>query len=73
VVVNLVKPRLVLRCQPMLDALDESVDELARIARGMEGQVSIGCIASVSYALLAPVIASFRGAPEPAHQHEGGW
>ena len=53
--------RLVLRCQPMLDALDESVDELARIAHGMEGQVSIGCIASVSYALLAPVIASFRG------------
>ncbi|MFT3820246.1 MAG: LysR substrate-binding domain-containing protein [Rubrivivax sp.] len=54
--------RLVARCQPMLDALDEAVEELARTARGMEGQVAIGCIASVSYALLAPVIAGFRAA-----------
>lgn len=52
--------RLVQRCQPMLDALDDSVDELTRIARGMEGQVSIGTIASASYALLAPVVAAFR-------------
>lgn len=54
--------RLVSRCQPSLDALDESIEEVARVARGMEGQVSVGCIASASYALLAPVIARFRSA-----------
>jgi DNA-binding transcriptional LysR family regulator len=52
--------RLVARCQPSLDSLDESIEELARVARGMEGQISIGCIASASYALLAPVVARFR-------------
>lgn len=52
--------RLVSRCQPPLDALDDSVEELARMARGMEGQISVGCISSASYALLAPVVARFR-------------
>ncbi|HZF82441.1 MAG TPA: LysR family transcriptional regulator [Burkholderiaceae bacterium] len=52
--------RLVARCQPSLDALDDSVEELARVARGMEGQVAIGCIASASFALLPPIVARFR-------------
>ncbi|WP_077000483.1 LysR family transcriptional regulator [Variovorax sp. KK3] len=52
--------RLVSRCQPSLDTLDDSIEELARVARGMEGQISVGCISSVSYALLAPVVARFR-------------
>lgn len=52
--------RLVSRCQPSLDALDDSIEELARVARGVEGQVAMGCIASASFALLAPVVARFR-------------
>jgi DNA-binding transcriptional LysR family regulator len=54
--------RLVSRCQPSLQALDDSIEELARIARGMEGQVAVGSIPSVSHALLAPLVASFRAA-----------
>jgi len=52
--------RLVARCQPMLNELDDCIEETARMARGMEGQVSVACVPSVSFALLAPVVAGFR-------------
>lgn len=52
--------RLAARCEPLLHALDECIDESARMARGMEGQVTVASVSSVSAAQLAPVVAGFR-------------
>lgn len=52
--------RLLARTEPLLSALDDSVSEAARIARGLEGQVVVGCISSVAYSVLPEAIARFR-------------
>jgi DNA-binding transcriptional LysR family regulator len=52
--------RLATRSQPLLDELDDCVDEAVRVAKGMEGQLSVGCVSSIAYALLGPVVADFR-------------
>jgi DNA-binding transcriptional LysR family regulator len=52
--------RLVSRCEPLLRELDETVDESMRIARGMDGQIVIGCVSSIAYALLPAVVADFK-------------
>lgn len=52
--------RLAARCEPLINELDECVEESSRIAKGMEGQIAVGCISSVAYALLPPVVAAFR-------------
>ena len=52
--------RLVTRCEPLLRELDESVDESSRIARGMEGQIAVGCVSSIAYTLLPSVVSDFR-------------
>jgi DNA-binding transcriptional LysR family regulator len=52
--------RLVARCEPLINNLDECVEESARIAKGMEGQISVGCVSSIAYALLPPAVAAFR-------------
>ncbi|WP_336333791.1 LysR substrate-binding domain-containing protein [Pseudomonas putida] len=44
----------------MLSALDDSVSEASRIARGLEGHVVVGCISSVAYSILPQAIARFR-------------
>lgn len=52
--------RLLARAEPLLSALDESVVEASRIARGLEGQVVLGCVSSIGYSLLPEAIAQFR-------------
>ena len=52
--------RLLARSEPLLSALDESVNEAARIARGLEGQVVLGSISSMGYSLVPEAIAAFR-------------
>lgn len=52
--------KLLARAEPLLSALDESVGEAARIARGLEGQVVLGCISSMGYSLVPDAIAAFR-------------
>jgi DNA-binding transcriptional LysR family regulator len=52
--------RLVTRCEPLLRELDESVDESSRIARGMEGQIAVGCVSSIAYTLLPSIVSDFR-------------
>lgn len=52
--------RLLARAEPLLSALDESVNEASRIARGLEGQVIVGCVSSIAYSLLPEAIAAFR-------------
>ena len=52
--------RLVTRCEPLLSELDETVDESSRIARGMEGQIAVGCVSSIAYTLLPSIVSDFR-------------
>lgn len=52
--------RLLARSEPLLTALDDSVDEASRIARGLEGLVVLGCVSSIAYSLLPAAVANFR-------------
>jgi DNA-binding transcriptional LysR family regulator len=52
--------RLLSRAEPLINGLDDCVHEAARMAKGMEGQIAIGCVASIAFGLIAPVMARFR-------------
>jgi DNA-binding transcriptional LysR family regulator len=51
---------LVSRAEPLLDSLDASIEEAARIATGHEGQIAIGCIATIAYARVPDAVDIFR-------------
>lgn len=52
--------RLVARAEPLVQELDECIHESARMAKGMEGQISIGCVSSMAFGLIASAVAEFR-------------
>lgn len=52
--------RLIARAEPLIQALDECLNESARMAKGMEGQLAIGCVSSMAFGLIAPAVAEFR-------------
>ena len=52
--------KLISRAQPLLYALDDAMEDASRLARGLEGQVTLGCIATVAFSLVPAAIAVFK-------------
>lgn len=51
---------LVREVGPLLAGLDQSLDEAGRRARGESGRIVVACLTTVAYALLPPVLETFR-------------
>lgn len=52
--------QLLRRIQPVLEQLDDGVQEAGRIARGLTGKVTVGCTASVAHSLFSAVVVEFH-------------
>lgn len=53
------------RVRPLLESLEESLQEAFRIARGLAGKVTVGCMASVAHSLFSAAVMEFhRHAPD---------
>lgn len=52
--------RLLLRAEPLLHALDDCMDEVSRVARGLEGQISVGCVATVAFSKFPFALGLFK-------------
>ncbi|GAA5235301.1 LysR family transcriptional regulator [Verticiella sediminum] len=51
---------LLARAEPLLHALDDCVEEVSRVALGLEGQISVGCIATVAFSQFPVAVAAFK-------------
>ena len=52
--------RLISKAQPLLYALDDAMEDASRLARGLESQVTLGCVATVAFSLIPAAIAAFK-------------
>ncbi|WP_430869577.1 LysR family transcriptional regulator [Cupriavidus basilensis] len=53
------------RVRPLLESLEESLQEAFRIAWGLAGKVTVGCMASVAHSLFSAAVVEFhRNAPD---------
>jgi len=47
------------RAEPLLHALDDCMEGASRVAHGLEGQISVGCIATVAFSQFPIAVARF--------------
>jgi len=52
--------RMLARAEPLLAALDDCMEEARRIALGLEGHISVGCIATVAFSHFPAALAAFK-------------
>lgn len=52
--------RLLSRAEPLLAALDACMEDAARVAKGLDGEIAVGCVATIAYALLPKAVAQFK-------------
>ncbi|WP_321845886.1 LysR family transcriptional regulator [Paraburkholderia bannensis] len=57
---TLLGKRLLSRAEPLLAALDACMEDAARVAKGLDGEIAVGCVATIAYALLPKAVTHFK-------------